>query len=142
MKDLATLLRRAEAGNVAAQAAVGLRYFYGDGTAIDFAEALRFLSSASARGASRATVHLAHIYRRGLGIPGDLDEAIRLYEVASEQGEFVAQIELARIYSSGAAGTPDLVKAAQRYQRALEQAPRIQACEELEEARQFLARAK
>ena len=32
MKDLATLRRRAEAGNVAAQAIVGLRYFYGDGT--------------------------------------------------------------------------------------------------------------
>ena len=141
MKDLATLRRRAEAGNVAAQAIVGLRYFDGDGTPVDFAEAFRYLSAASARGLSRATVHLAHIFRRGLGVPGDLSEAIRLYRAASEQGEFFAQIELGRIFSGGVELPVDVGEATKWYTAALGQEARVRPCDELEEARRFVTQS-
>src|ERR1700730_7949410 len=105
--NISDLRRTAESGNVVAQAALGTCYLDGIDVEVDYQEAFRFLSAASAQGASRAMTNLARMYLGGLGIPKNPREAIRLYEEAAKAGEFLAQIELGRIYSRGVDGSPD-----------------------------------
>jgi TPR repeat protein len=138
MDDMETLRRKAEAGSCVAQTVIGLRYLQGDGTPIDFVEALRFLSAASVQGGLLAIVHLADMRRHGLGGSVDMPEALRLYGIAARRGDFFAQIELGRIYSTGVDVPPDPSRAATYYQAALDQEAVLHPCDELEEARRFL----
>jgi TPR repeat protein len=109
--------------------------------AVDYKEAFRLLTGAANRGAARAAANLARIYAEGLGIPKDIAKAIRLYEQAAKAGEFLAQVELGRIYSRGL-GVPTNPKAALIwYSDAAVQEGRVDACEELKEAKAYVAGA-
>lgn len=101
--------------------------------------AFRLLSESASAGASRSLVNLARMYAEGLGIPKDLTEAIRLYQAAAKAGEFLAQIELGRIYSRGLGISPDPDAALKWYSAAAAQQGRVGDCEELREARAYLA---
>jgi TPR repeat protein len=69
-----------------------------------------------------------------------LAEAVRLYEAAAEAGEFFAQIELGRIYAR-AVDVPANPSAARKwYSAAVAQADRVFDCEELREAKAYLAK--
>jgi TPR repeat protein len=82
------------------------------------------------------------MYAEGLGIPKNLPEAIRLYEAAARAGEFFAQIDLGRMYSRGL-GVPADSEAARRwYSAAAAQADRVADCEELREAKNYVANAR
>ncbi len=76
--DLSELRKRAEAGSTVAQSILGVCYLDGIEVEADYSEAFRLLSSAAAKGAIRATAHLARMYAQGLGIPRDVSEATRL----------------------------------------------------------------
>jgi TPR repeat protein len=104
--NISELRQKAESGNVVAQSTLGLCYLYGRDINIDYKEALRLLSSAKDKGASRAIVNLAYMYANGLGIPKDLVKAVKFYEAVA-QGEIRAQLELGRIYAQGLGVTPD-----------------------------------
>jgi TPR repeat protein len=132
--NLEELRARAEQGDVVAQSILGIRYLYGDGVPVDYEEARRFLKLASDRGAARALLNLGFIFRKGLGVSQDLKEAARLYELAAGKGEFLAQIELARMHTQS---DPDT--AVNWYRLALEQESRVNASEELAEARSYVA---
>jgi TPR repeat protein len=98
--NIPELQRAAESGSVVAQSMLGLCYLYGHGVEVDYKEALRLLSIAMDKGASRAIVNLAHMYAEGLGVPKDLPKAIRFYEAVAK-AEVRAQLELGRMYSRG-----------------------------------------
>jgi uncharacterized protein len=79
------------------------------------------------------------MYARGLGIAKSLPEAIRLYETAANAGEFSAQVELGRIYSRGL-GTPVDPRVAMKwYSAAAAQEGTIADCQELQEAKVYVA---
>jgi TPR repeat protein len=78
----------------------------------------------------------------GLGIPKNLPEAIRLFEAAAKAGEFFAQVGLARIHSQGLGPPADSDAALKWYSAAAAQADRIAECEELREARAYVAKAR
>jgi TPR repeat protein len=101
--DIPDLRRKADSGNVAAQAILGSCYLDGIDVEINYGEAFRLLSAAAGQGASRAVANLARMYAEGLGIPKNLPEAIRLYEAAAKAGEFFAQFDvvLRRCRASG-----------------------------------------
>jgi TPR repeat protein len=100
------LRKEAESGSVVAQAVLGLCYLYGRDTEVNYPEALRLLSLAKDKGASRAVVNLARMHAEGLGVPKDITTAIRFYE-AVQEGEVRARLELARIYTRGIGGQPN-----------------------------------
>ena len=121
------------------QTILGISYLHGYEVEVDYAEAFRLLSAASAQGASRAIANLAHMYAEGLGIPQNMDEAIRLYESAALRGEFIAQIDLARIYARGIGVAANPKAARHWYATAVAQADRANASDEINEAKAYLA---
>ena len=74
----------------------------------------------------------------GLGIPKDVPRAINLYKVAAVAGEFLAQIELGRIYAQGLGVPPDADEARRWYSAAIEEQD-AGDCEELQEAKDYVA---
>lgn len=137
--DIATLRSQADAGSLPAQVELGLRYLDGDGVAEDLEQARRWLTLAADRGAPRAQVNLGAIHDNGWGVAADPAKARALYERAVAGNEFMAMILLARLHASGRGVAPSPQQAAALYRRALGFAGRIEADEELAEARAFLA---
>jgi TPR repeat protein len=137
--NISDLRQRAESGSVVAQTALGVCYLEGIDVEVDYEEAFRLLSSASDQGVPRALANLARMYADGLGIPKSVTEAVRLYERAAAAGEFLAQIELGRIYSRSVVvpTNPDLAR--RWYSAALAQEGQVDDCEELREAKAYLA---
>jgi TPR repeat protein len=76
----------------------------------------------------------------GLGLPKDVTRAIHSYELAACAGEFVAQIELGRIYSRGTDIPTDPSAALKWYSTAAEQEHRLESCEEIAEAKEYITR--
>lgn len=137
--DIATLTREAEAGNCAAQATLGIAYLFGrDSIEINYAAALRFLSAAANRGASRAITNLAYMYEEGLGVPRDVVKAIDLYGRVAHV-EFFAAIALGRLYSRGLAVSADHDQAVRWYTVAAGFQKRIADCDELTEAGRYIS---
>jgi TPR repeat protein len=136
--DMTDLRTSAESGSLPAQAILGISLLVGIDCAIDYAEAFRWLSIASTRGASRAMAHLGTMYERGLAVPADLERARELYEGAATRGEFLACVWLARLLAREGASAPDQEGALRWYREALSQADRVQDSPELEEARTYV----
>jgi TPR repeat protein len=126
-------------GSTVAQTVLGTRILFGAGMPIDHDMAFQLLSRAARSGARRAVMHLAGMYARGQGTTLDLVEAARLYERAARAGEFLAQIALGRLYSDGTLPV-DLERARHWYLAAVAQQEMVADCEELQEAKAFLAR--
>jgi hypothetical protein len=98
-----------ESANVSSSAteqyAIGEKYFYGDGRAINYNEALNWYKKAADQGYPEAMKRLGAIYQKGKGTARDPVEAIKWYRKAAESGDVSAQKELAHIYEVGA-GVP------------------------------------
>ncbi|MGH9571023.1 MAG: tetratricopeptide repeat protein, partial [Candidatus Angelobacter sp.] len=95
---------------------------------------------AADKGAPRALSNLARIYYEGLGVLKNLAEAIRLFEAAATAGEFLPQIELGRIYSRGLGVARDDNLAKRWYLAAVAQEGGIGDCDELREAKAYIAK--
>ncbi|RNF86284.1 tetratricopeptide repeat protein [Montanilutibacter psychrotolerans] len=139
--DIDALRAQAEQGTVAAQVALGMRYLDGDGVDEDFAQARHWLALAAERGHPRAQVNLGAIHENGWGVEVDLDQARSLYERAAAQNEFMALVLLARMHAAGRGTVRAPAQAAALYRRALAFDGRVDADEELAEARAFVAEA-
>jgi TPR repeat protein len=143
--DIYEMHLQAKAGSCVAQTFLGLSYLYGDDVEVNYEEAFKLLSAAAKRGGSRATIGLASMYAKGLGIPRDLNEAIRLLESvaapANGPDAFPARIELARLYSQGLGIQVDTQKAAQWYESALAIATGKEDPQDLQEAKSYVAQA-
>jgi uncharacterized protein len=79
------------------------------------------------------------MYEEGLGVEKDMEEAIRLYKSVSKV-EVFAQIALGRIYRNGKGVVADPGEALHYYAAATEWGDRVAACEEMREAKEFVAR--
>ena len=122
-----------------AQSVLGITLLEGRESAADLAEAFRWLSAASERGASRAMWHLGTMYERGMHVQADPLAARSLYEAAASRGEFLASVHLARLLLSGQAGKAERAEVLRWYRAALDQASQVEDCPELEEARSYVA---
>jgi hypothetical protein len=137
--DIADLCRKADAGSPVAQTVLGICFLDGTDVEVNYQEAFRLLSLAAKQGTSRSVVNLARMYEEGLGVEKDMAEAIRLYQ-AVDKVEFFAQIALGRIYSRGKSVVADRAEALRYYSLATEWEDRIVDCEEMQEAKEFVAR--
>jgi len=137
--DIYEMHRKAKTGSCVAQTFLGLSYLYGDDVEVNYEEAFKLLSAAAKQGGSRATIGLASMYAKGLGIPRDLNEAMRLLESvaapANGPDAFTARIELARLYSQGSGIQVDTEKAFQWCESALAIATGKEDPNDLQEAK-------
>ena len=135
--DIRELRQKAESGSCAAQSILGSCYLDGIDVEADYQEAFRLLSMAASQGASRAVVNLARMHAEGLGTRRNVPEAIRLYKTVANV-EFLALVELGRIYSRGLGAPSDPDEALKWYTAAAESTG-IGDCEELREAKAYVA---
>lgn len=90
----------AEAGDVAAQQALGERLLHGRDGRTDVAEAYRWTERAAEAGSLEARLRLGMRREQGIGCPVDVDLAREYYQRAADQGEPGAALALARVWSS------------------------------------------
>ena len=90
----------AEAGDPAAQYALGVLYAQGEGVGQDYARAASWFRKAAKNGIVNAQ-DLAGLYERGLVTPQDFVVAAYWYHNAAEQGVVPAMINSARLYERG-----------------------------------------
>lgn len=95
MPEVTELRRRADAGDAAAQVALGARLMVGDGVALDPDEAGALLALANERGSPDAAALLATIEAMGAARRQSWDNAFDLLVLAAERGSESAQGQLA-----------------------------------------------
>src|SRR5260370_17816603 len=101
MTNIAELRKQAEAGSVVAQGVLGVCCLHGIGTAVDYKEALRWLSASAEKGVARSMAELGRMYFEGRGVDKNLAQAIPLLHRAAIRGDFCAQVDMARAYLRG-----------------------------------------
>jgi hypothetical protein len=104
------VLAKANAGDAAAQVAVGEQYAQAAATehdkaqtADDYQQALAWYRKAAGQNNISGEMHLAALYRDGGGktIPRDMEQAASWYRRAADQGDPTAQGTLGVLYSMG-----------------------------------------
>jgi hypothetical protein len=133
--DIAALWAEAEGGSAPAQVALGVLLLEGNELPQNYLEAHRWFSEAARQGVPRARYHLGRMYALGLGVSRDVPVARSLFEAACERGEFLAHIELARLELS----LGRIEESGRAYMAALKLQRRVDAPDEIEEARRFVA---
>lgn len=84
----------------------------------DIRKGIAFLKKASIRGHSFAKLHLANIYRQGLGVEKDLKQSFSYYQELHEQGEPIGSYNAAIYLENGWGVEKDVSKAFDYYERA------------------------
>ena len=96
------LLARANAGDMAAQVAVGESYEAGKVVPRDGKLAAEWYQKAADKGDVDGEIHLAALYRDGgKDFPRDMAQAAAWYQKAAEQGDVTAQGMMGTLYSMG-----------------------------------------
>lgn len=95
------LLAKANAGDAAAQVAVGEKYAAGADVPQDLKLAVEWYRKAAAQNNTAGEIHLAEAYRDGRGVARDKTQAAEWYRKAAEQGDPAAQGTLAMLYVMG-----------------------------------------
>ena len=96
-------------------------YHQGQGTARDYAKAIKWYRIAAAQDFARAQFNLGVMYDRGQGTPQDYATAIKWYRAAAEQGDADAQFNLGFMYHRAKARPEDYAQAIKWYRAAAEQ---------------------
>lgn len=135
MYDIAELRAEAEGGSAPSQVALGVLLLEGNEVRQNYLEAHRWFCEAARQDVPAARYYLGRMYALGLGVSRDVPVARSFFEAASERGEFLAQIELARLELS----LGRIEESGRAYMAALKQQRRVDAPDEIEEARRFLA---
>lgn len=98
---LARMRTLAEGGNSAAQCLVGEAYFYGRGTAQDYAAAVHWYAQAAEAGEVGALASLGLCNLRGWGCAVNLRKAAYWFHRAAKAGHLGSMVDLAFCYHTG-----------------------------------------
>lgn len=101
----------AEQGQAKEQQLLGLMYFYGQGVAQDYAQALVWFRKAAEQGYAAAQNSLGVAYRSGGGVTKDDAQAVMWFRKAAEQGDAAAEDNLGLMYGNGRGVSKDYAKA-------------------------------
>lgn len=104
-KDYAVALIKyklaAHMGNSEGQFRLGMMYYNGEGSPVDFTEAIRWIKLSSENGHPVAQFMLGSMYHTGKKLNKNIDEAVRLYKLSARQGFEPAQFFLGQVYEFG-----------------------------------------
>jgi TPR repeat protein len=109
---------KAEAGDAAAQNAMGDLYAHGTGVKQDYKEAARWYRLAADQGLPVAEANLAGLYAAGATGKTDTEEAVKWYRRAADHGSTDAQYTLAQLLSRGLGVKRDIREALRLYNEA------------------------
>lgn len=73
-------------GSVAAQYALGLKYYHGEGVKCNSEEAFKWIKTAAQGGLGEAYYQLGEFYERGIGVKRNFSKALKCYEQATSSG--------------------------------------------------------
>ena len=113
---LAELTRAAESGDTVAQTLVGIAFFNGIGTAVDYAKAVEWSRRAADAGNARAMNTVAATFASGTN--KDYAEALRWYRKAADLGLPFAMKNIGGLYSNGYGMKQDYAEAIRWYRKA------------------------
>ena len=97
-KDIYTLLKDANQGDIEAIVDIGKAYARGEYVAQDFKEAIKWFCKAAESGHAEAQLNLGVFYCHGWGVECDYAEAVKWFLRAAEQGNAEAQYNLGVCY--------------------------------------------
>ena len=83
---------KAEQGDVQAQSDLGDQFFYGEGTAKDRVEAVKWWRQAAEQGDGKSQFSLAFSYGKGLGVEKDTAQGLKWYQSTMEQGFDIREV--------------------------------------------------
>ncbi|MBC3252448.1 sel1 repeat family protein [Serratia fonticola] len=113
------ILDSANAGNVHAQAQLGVIYATGNGTSTDLEEAKKWLLKAAQSGSAEAEYNLGVIYSDSEKTSMDYAQASYWFEQAAKKGNRDAQYNLGVIYSEGLGVKPNLPEAEKWFEKSV-----------------------
>ena len=99
--DIDALIKQAEAGDLAVQKKLALRFQAGDGVRLDLAKAASLLHRAVQQGDAEASYQLGGYFVIGRHIPKDMAQAARYWRVAAWLGHPAAQVDFAVMCAKG-----------------------------------------
>jgi len=99
--EIKSLEVAAEQGDMEAQFNLGLMYYDGEGTEVNYEKALYWWEKAAEQGDVRAQFNVGSMYYDGEGTEVNYKKALYWYEKAAEQGDVDAQFETGCIYYKG-----------------------------------------
>jgi len=117
---LSQLTSKANAGDIKAALALGLKYADGDGVGANPAEAFGWLRKAALAGQPLAQYRLGTLYDKGLGVAADPKQAFFWYAQAAKLGNRKAMHNLAVAYANGLGTEKNFPEAARWFTRAAE----------------------
>jgi len=120
-QGVASLKKRAEAGDPKAQVHLGTAYASGDGVTEDDAEAVKWFGKAAGQGDAGGEYSLGEMYLTGRGVSADLAEAVKWIRRAAEHGDARGEFNLAVMYAQGQAVPKDENEAAKWMRKAADQ---------------------
>lgn len=85
-------------GNVAAQYALGSKYYHVEGVKYNSEEAFKWIKKATEGGLVEAHYRLGELYERGIGVKRNFSKALKCYERAAGKGYQDAQHYLSACY--------------------------------------------
>jgi TPR repeat protein len=99
--DVTQLQAKAEAGDAAAQLALGRAYQNGDGVHHNDELAAKWYRKSADQGNAAAQNNLGVMYRAGLGVEKNEEEALKWYHMAARQGNANAMFNIGASYYDG-----------------------------------------
>jgi TPR repeat protein len=108
----------AQSGDAVAQDMLGAIYAYGQGTAKDYKEAVKWYRKAAEQEHKNAQYMLGLMYDYGQGVAQDYKEAMKWYTKADKQGVVNAQYSLGYMYEEGRGVAQDYKEAIKWYTKA------------------------
>jgi hypothetical protein len=115
------LKQRAQAGDLAAQFELGIRYHEGRGVPQDYIEAMQWFRMGADQGDADSEFNLAVMYEKGRGVLPNLEDALRWYQKAALQDFAPAEYNLGVLFDK-ARGVPlDYTEAMRWYRKAADQ---------------------
>src|ERR1051326_8885733 len=119
---------KAEAGDAAAQLALGICYEQGIGVPRDEGQAIKWWRKAAAQGLARAQFNLGFFYVTGgwqhsgfSNNPSNLTQAVKWFRESADQGLAMGQMWVGLCYSKGKGVATNLTEAAGWFRRAADQ---------------------
>ncbi len=119
-REFDKVVQQANDGDKSAQSDLAQRYYYGDGVAKDYQEALKWFKLA-AETYLDAKCYVGYIYYHGEGVAQDYQEAIHWFKKAADNGSARANWSLGAMYSAGQGVSPDEIEAVKFFRLSAEE---------------------
>lgn len=105
------LIRWAKLGDVDSQFKLGVKYFFGEDTRLDYSQAFIWFQKAAQQGHGTAQYNLAQCYEKELGVAQDYSLALYWYQKSAAQGDVDAMTNIALYHYLGQGTRQDYAEA-------------------------------